>query len=439
MTRRPDGDTGIERALASTERDGLRIVLLIRNSVVAFLMVYSVASQGLAVGWFGALIFSVFLMIGLAYRALVVREADRQWMRFAFTSLDMALIALGAVVVPLSQHGDVPQILVFKVYGVVAYFFLLALSALSLSPRLVLWTGAMAVLSLWAAWAGIAFQMETWVTWGDLTTDRTAEKYLEIVLSPDHVGLAHRFNETVLLVATSIVTAAAVQRARRLLRNQVRAERGRGRLAEVFGRFVPTEVTETLADTGGELPAVSREATVMFVDVEGFTRFAETADPPRLIAVLDAFFETVSETAAAHRGVCISLIGDAALVAFNAPLENPDHAKAALATAEDLLATVAARDFEGERLSIRIGLATGPVMAGTVGGRGRRAYTLYGDTVNLAQRLEALNKETGTRLLIDEATWAGAGRPEALAAVHEVHVKGRAAPVAIHGLPADAA
>lgn len=433
MSGDPDLSGGLERALARTERSGLRLVLAIRNSVVALLMVYCIVTQGIEVGWFGALALSIFLAIGLFYRSLVLREADRLWMRFAFTSLDMGLLALAAVIVPLSQQGEVPQIFVFRVYGVVVFFFLLALSALSLSPRLVLWTGAMAVLAIWSAWAGIAFNMETWVTWGGLPAERTAERYIEIILAPNHVGVAHRVTETIFLVATSVITAAAVQRARRLLSDQMQAERARSRMTEVFGRFVPEEVSGALADTGGTLPAISREATVMFVDIEGFTPFAEAADPPRLIAVLDAFFETVSEMAAAHRGVCISLIGDAALVAFNAPLENADHAAAALATAEDLLEAVATRNFAGEHLQIRIGLATGPVAAGTVGGRGRRAYTLYGDTVNLAQRLEALNKEIGTRLLIDEATWTGAGRPDDLDAIHEVHVKGRRQPVRIHG------
>lgn len=429
----------IELVLAETERAGLRIVLAIRNGVVALAMLSITVTQGLENGWFGMLVISIFLVIGLVYRWLVVREHDRQWMRYAFASLDMGLLALIAIAVPLSIHGEVPQIFVFRVYGVPVFFFLLATSALSLSPRLVMWTGASAVAAVWSAWGWIVWHMDRHITWSAIASDRTAEKYIDIVLDPDHIQLANRVNETVLILATSGVTALAVARARRLLGEQLQAERARSQMNEVFGRFVPSEVTEALADSDGNLPAVARDATVMFVDIEGFTPFAESAEPPRLVAVLDAFFETVSEIAGEHRGVCISLIGDAALVAFNAPLENPDHATAALATAEDLLAAVHSRTFEGERLAIRIGLATGTVAAGTVGGRGRRAYTLYGDTVNLAQRLEALNKETGTRLLLDQATWEGAGSPARLAAVHEVQVKGRAASVQVHGLPPDPA
>lgn len=422
----------MEAALAASERDGLRVVLLIRNVVVALMMLFIAVTQGLETGWFGVSVLSVFLVAGLIYHALVVRALDRHWMRFAFTALDMGLLALVAVVVPLSIEGDVPQIFVFRVYGAVIFFFLLATSALSLSPRLVLWTGAMAVLALWSAWGWIVWQMDRVVTWSAIANDRTARKYIEIVLDPDHVGLANRATETILLLATAAVTAAAVARARNLIRSQLEAERARSHMTEVFGRFVPAEVTEALTDADGNLPATARTATVMFVDIEGFTPFAERSSPDHIVAVLDAFFETVSDIAGRHRGVCISLIGDAALVAFNAPLANDEHARAALDAVDDLLAEVARRDFAGETLAIRVGLATGPVSAGTVGGRGRRAYTLYGDTVNLAQRLEALNKDLGTTVLIDDATWRNAGLPPSYSPARPTTVKGRETPVEIH-------
>ncbi|MEM0942602.1 MAG: adenylate/guanylate cyclase domain-containing protein, partial [Pseudomonadota bacterium] len=113
------------------------------------------------------------------------------------------------------------------------------------------------------------------------------------------------------------------------------------------------------------------------------------------------------------------------LVAFNAPLDNPEHGASGLAAARDLLEMAETRDFAGERLAIRIGVASGPVAAGTVGGQGRRAYTLYGDTVNHAQRLEAQNKETGTRLLADADTWSRAGKPQGFHPLPPMHLRGR--------------
>lgn len=126
------------------------------------------------------------------------------------------------------------------------------------------------------------------------------------------------------------------------------------------------------------------------------------------------------------------------MAAFNAPLENPGHAAGALAAAKDILAAAESERFEGERLLVRVGVATGPVAAGTVGGRERRAYTLYGDTVNLAQRLEALNEETGTRLLVAEASWRAAGMPAGYAEIRRAAVRGRTAPVAVYAPAAGA-
>ncbi len=432
MARPESTDGEIDRALAATERAGLRTVLAIRSALIAALIVFNLGTQGVVQGAFGATVTAGFLVIGLAYRWLVVRERDRAWMRYAFVALDLALLAIVAATVPLSMEGEVPQIFVFRVFTVGIFFFVLATSALSLSPALVLWTGGAAVLALWGAWGWIVWGMERRVDWWDLFEERTAERYIEIVLDPDMIAAPQRFTETLLLLASAAVTAVAVQRARHLLRDQIAAERARGRVAEVFGRFVPAEVAGRLSETDGTLPPAAREATVLFVDIEGFTRFAEAAAPARIVEVLDAFFDRVSAAVGRHDGVVISFIGDAAMAAFNAPLDNDRHAASGLAAAREILAAAAAERYRGERLAVRIGVATGPVAAGTVGGRGRRAYTLYGDTVNLAQRLEALNKETATRLLVSEASWRAAGAPPGFAEIRRASVRGRAAPVAVY-------
>ena len=346
------------------------------------------------------------------------------------------MLAVVATIVPLSLHGDVPQIFVFRVYGTEIYFFILATSALSLSPRLVLWTGGASVLSLLGAWGWIISGMDTWVRWSAIEEDRTAEKYIDIVLDPDHIGAAERLMDVLLILCTATVTAAAVQRGRRLLRDQIAAEQARSRVAEIFGHYVPAEVVEELNAAGGLLTPDTREATVMFVDIEGFTRFAEGAEPERIVATLDAFFDIVSDCVTLHRGVVISLIGDAAMAAFNAPLDNPRHAADAVSAARELLTRIEGAPVGGQRLSVRIGLATGPVAAGSVGGRGLRAYTLYGDTVNLVQRLEAKNKELDSRCLISSATWAAAGSPKGFARAGEVSVPGRQDAVGAHALVA---
>jgi class 3 adenylate cyclase len=159
--------------------------------------------------------------------------------------------------------------------------------------------------------------------------------------------------------------------------------------------------------------------------VEGFTAFSETSDPPLVMAALSRLFDDIGRVIVAAGGVMIGFAGDAVLATFNTPSDCPDHARAALGAAR----VVATMEVAGLRL--RVGVATGPVAAGRVGGAGRQAYTVYGDTVNLAQRLEAANKAHGTRLLVDRRTWRAAGEPAGFRVLDEIVVRNRRQPVSV--------
>jgi adenylate cyclase len=131
----------------------------------------------------------------------------------------------------------------------------------------------------------------------------------------------------------------------------------------------------------------------------------------------------------------VNHVGDGLIAAFNAPLPVEGHAARAVDAARALLGLVAERAFEGNRLRLRIGIATGPVAAGTVGGAERQTYTLYGDAVNLAQRLQELTKEFETDCLISGATFetARSGCADAVA-IGSVPVRGREAPADVFAL-----
>ena len=105
-----------------------------------------------------------------------------------------------------------------------------------------------------------------------------------------------------------------------------------------------------------------------------------------------------------HRGVVTQFQGDAILATFNVPVPDPAHAANALRAAMEMQDATRHREFAGQRIGSRIGINTGPLVAGAVGAKGRLSYTVHGDAVNLAARLEALNKELGTRILVSGAT-----------------------------------
>ena len=202
---------------------------------------------------------------------------------------------------------------------------------------------------------------------------------------------------------------------------------------ETLGRFVPTDVARTLLTEGGELSPRQSEATVLFCDLEGFTALTETLGPDGIVDLLNEYFEVMVGILERYRGVVTQFQGDAILATFNVPVPDRAHAANALRAAIEMQCAAKRRTFAGQRVANRVGINTGRVVAGAVGAKGRLSYTVHGDAVNLAARLEALNKELGTRILVSEAT---AAQVEGfnLRPMGEVRVRGQTAPVAVYAL-----
>jgi adenylate cyclase len=420
----PETPGTVELALAEAERKGFRLAVIGRTcALVAIAVFYAVgAPYPSNVYIAGPILASVAL--GLAVLGLAATRYERLG-RYAFFAFDAAAISAALAFAPLSSGGDVPQNLVFFSSGAEYYYVVVAVSVLALSPALVLWTGLCAVAGLAGATAWIMAGMDRIVSYRDLPTGPSRDEYLAVVLNPDFLGIAFRVNEGVVLALVTCIAALAVHRARNMVRAHAAAEAGRSRIQRIFGRYVPTLVAEQLIDAG-QLAPQQREASIMFADIEGFTRLSETLPPPQVIGLLNSFFGAATEIVDEHGGVVVNHVGDALIAAFNAPLPIDGHPARAVRTARALLSLVSAHDFEGHRLRLRIGVATGPVAAGAVGGAERQTYTLYGDTVNLAQRLEALNKEYQTSCLICGATFSAARSdiPDAVA-IGNIQVRGR--------------
>jgi adenylate cyclase len=395
----------VEADLAAAERAGLRLALIGRT--LALLPIAGwYAWFGVPVGnYAGLAAVSAFMLLGFVHFFLLVSGRERAWHRYAFLALDAFALGVLVIVTPLSQGADdIPKILVFRAYGVYYLFLMLAVAALSLSPRLVMFAGATVVAMLWAVFGWIVSGMARTVTWGDLPPGADRDTFVRTLLDPDFIGLGNRVEESAVILATAALLAVAVHRARNVVRARARAERQRRRIQDVFGQYVPTEVAATILANQAALTPQTRVASILFSDIEGFTRLSERRPPAEMIQLLNEFFDAATEVIGSHRGVVVSFVGDAVVAAFNAPLDLSDHAAEATRAGQSLLALVAHRNFGGEALQIRVGIATGPVASGSVGGTRRQTWTVYGDTVNLAQRLEALNKELDTRLLVSEET-----------------------------------
>jgi adenylate cyclase len=212
--------------------------------------------------------------------------------------------------------------------------------------------------------------------------------------------------------------------------------REKARIRETFGRYVPSELAEDILSDSGALRPQVRAATVLFTDVVGFSTLSEHLDPISLITLLNEYFATVAEPIARHRGVIHQFQGDAVLATFNLPIEDPEHAANAVRAAWEIQQVLSVRRFlvEGRELELRtrVGINTGLIVGGTVGSMSRVGYTVHGDDVNLAARIEQLNKQFGTSILVSGATRDAALEAAIFEPVGVVDVRGRDQPVSLH-------
>jgi class 3 adenylate cyclase len=224
----------------------------------------------------------------------------------------------------------------------------------------------------------------------------------------------------------------------------------RARVHDVFCRFLPEHVVDDVlerADDDLRLGGIRTVGTVMFTDLRGFTAFSEHRPPELVIEALNRYFDETSDAILEHGGTLVAYRGDGFLAAFGAPIEVEDHADRALATARDMVEIRLPRFNDwlranglGDRVEMGVGLNSGPFMSGNVGSLRRLEYTVHGDTVNLASRIEGLTKRLGGPILLSESTRAALlDPPQNLTAVGEVDVRGRRSGVLLWALNGAAA
>ena len=208
----------------------------------------------------------------------------------------------------------------------------------------------------------------------------------------------------------------------------------RQRLQAAFGSYVDPVLAARLLEQGDDIfTGERREVTVMFVDIRDFTPFAEANPAEDAVARLNALFEIVVPAVVDAGGHVNKFLGDGALAVFGAPNDLVDHADAAVSAAV-LIHRLVAERFDGE-LRIGIGINTGVVIAGTIGGAGKLEFTLIGDTVNVAARVEQLTKTTGDTILLTHQTVdALASRPPGLIDRGSHALKGKSATMQVFGL-----
>jgi adenylate cyclase len=210
----------------------------------------------------------------------------------------------------------------------------------------------------------------------------------------------HSVRSFVILVCGMLAGAVGVQ-LRRQFEASIQAATARDRITNLFGQHVSPQVVERLMAEGAATGSDIRRVAVMFVDFRSFTAGARTRSPQEVVDRLDGAFAVLVDILDRHGGIVNKFLGDGFLALFGAPLESADAAQQAVAAAREMLA--ANERFNQAAswpLRIGIGIHIGEVVAGNIGSPRRKEYTVIGDTVNFAARLEALNKELNSQFLI---------------------------------------
>jgi adenylate cyclase len=304
-------------------------------------------------------------------------------------------------------------VIIFGTWPALLYFLFIILSTLRLDFALSAFTGAVAAVELFV----LAF-VKLHLGWQ--TED------------PD-ISIGYHLTRSAILLAAGLLAGYAGATIKSHFRRALAAASARDEVTNLFGQHVSPRVVERLLAIGAAELSEMRRVCVMFVDIRSFTIAARTRTPAEVVERLDDVFEILVDVVDRHNGIVNKFLGDGLLAIFGAPIDDPLEAANAVAAAREMLMSVEASNV-GHSWPIRLGIGVhiGQAVAGTVGSQRRKEYTVIGDTVNLASRLESLNKEVGSQLIVSDAVREAARDSigEALP-LGPVAVRGYAEPVTV--------
>lgn len=365
---------------------------------------------------------AAYLAFSLLRFRLAVKRNLPDWMLYLSAVIDITLLM--GLIWSFHLQYEQPASFYLKVPTLLYVFIFIGIRALHFDPRFVLATGGSAVIG-WIL-------MMAYVVSADPVDSMITRDYVEYLTS-NSILIGAEFDKIITIIMVTGVLALALTRARNLLIESVIE----GSHARDLSRFVPNEIAQKVRSSEEGSNRGKGEVnltTILFTDIEGFTAISERLTPEELIDALNDYFTTIAEPIEKFGGVITQFQGDAVLATFNAPRTDPDHASNAIKAAINIQEILKGRTFaQGLDFNTRVGINTGMVVGGLVGSGDRVNYTVHGDNVNLAARLEALNKDYGTRIIVSENTLKHLTDHDfPLKPLGEVAVRGLAKPISIY-------
>ncbi|MDG4603100.1 MAG: adenylate/guanylate cyclase domain-containing protein [Defluviicoccus sp.] len=420
----------IRAAIAEQERQAEILIGWLQLGLVAFVLALYTLSPKTSLGTpFRPVpyVLGAFLLVGIVRVMLSHRRLMPGGFLIVGVMIDMALL-MGLIWSFHIQYMQ-PAPFYLKAPTLLYAFILIALRALRFDPIYVVAAGLSAATG-WTVLVGYALMS---AEPPPVTRDYVAYMTHNLVL------IGAEVDKIIVILLVTCVLAVALVRARRMLRQAV----ADATVARDLTRFVAPEVADRVATSDAAIRPGDGEvktASVLFCDIEGFSTISERLAPDVLMATLNAYFAKVAEVIEQNGGVINQFLGDAMMITFNTARPLADHAAAAVKTALAIQDLVQAERFGPDlQLKTRCGINTGELVSGAVGTDVRLIFTVYGDEVNIAARLEQLNKTYGTYVLATEQTLAAAGMEVRGRPIGEVTVRGRQTPVNVFALDAGAA
>jgi len=436
----------MDETFRAEELDGLRLAKRGRTASLAVVAVllFFLAPPPEVFYFHGTL--AIFMAIGLADYAVARSHLGRPWHRYVVVVLDFALMTYIFVAPNPLESLPAPVQTQLRSGNFIYFFMLLAGYAFSFNPRLMVWAGAAAA-GGWIVGTGWIIRLPDTLTWFDSTASEilsNPEDSLAEYFDPRFVDINVIVQEIVVVLVVAGILAGVVSRSRSLVLRQAAAARERANLARYFS---PNMVDE-LAQSDEPLGEVrSQPVAVLFADIVGFTSLSETMAPEAVIALLRDFHGRLGGIVFQHNGTIDKYIGDAIMATFGTPRVGPTDAGDALACARAMAAEIGEwnrqRAAAGEPpITIGIGLHYGEAVLGDIGGEGRLEFTVIGDTVNVASRLEALTRTLSATIIASDPLMQrassdyGAPLPEGFIAGAPQSLRNRTKPMEIWVLPA---
>jgi len=423
-------DTAFAREELSARRLSFRVRIVLVIAIFIFLPF--IVTPALVLPYYYGISLLFVVSSWLHYR--ITKAGDRRvaW-SYLFATFDVWLMAL-IVVVPVPFVESFIPVGAQLWFGNHAYMYVFIVTAVfTYAPRVVIWTGVMAALAWWAGVLWVLQLPETYI-YNDIEAllAMTLDQRNAVLADYNRVDLGVHAQATFFFVLVAAALAVFVWRVRKLVYDSAASERARGNLA----RFFSPNIVAELSTHDEPLRAGRRQdIAIMFSDIVGFTELAEGRSPDDVLTLLREVHGIAARQVFAHNGTLDKYLGDGVMATFGTPRVGDDDADRALACAKDILRDIAQFNARqsGPPVRLGIGLHYGDVVLGDIGSDERLEYTVIGDTVNVASRLERLTREVGEDLVISDALHQRLRDPalaEGLTKGEPRQLRGREEPVA---------